>query len=30
MTTARKVNSSRLALSGTKGLCEGAGTPVIL
>src|SRR5437667_2752265 len=30
MTTARGVNSSRLALSGTKGRYEGAGTPFIL
>src|SRR6267378_5571936 len=30
MTTARGVNSSRLALSGTKGRCERAGTPFIL
>src|SRR2546423_4348186 len=30
MTTARGVNSSRVALSGTKGRCEGAGTPFIL
>src|SRR6267378_3622863 len=30
MTTARGVNSSRVALSGTKGRCERAGTPFIL
>src|SRR6267143_6843715 len=30
MTTARGVNSSRLALSGTKGRCERAGAPFIL
>src|SRR6267378_7531157 len=30
MTTARGVNSSMLALSGTKGRCERAGTPFIL
>ena len=30
MTTARGVNSSSVALSGTKGRCERAGTPFIL